>query len=203
MNACDASTEPTALPHFAEGVAKLHRRGRMPRMGKANDFGGSWRGFYEQGGSRHGISMIVAQRGQSVVGRMRDDDTLLTTARPQQVIVEAHDREHDGEHDEAPPQLERLAQLETIAVLPEFSSIEGDADGDLLVFEKRYLGPHEVTSWIDGHAEAHYTLHDHRVRYEGTLDATGEQLSGRWLLGSPEAPQMTGRFELRREQPDA
>ncbi|MEZ6037170.1 MAG: hypothetical protein R3F29_06795 [Planctomycetota bacterium] len=167
-------------------------------MGKQVDFGGNWRGFYEQGGRRHGISMVVAQRGQSVVGRMRDDDTLLTTAHPQQVIVEAP----DGEHDEAPPQRERLAQLETIAALPEYSSIEGDADGDRLVFEKRYLGPHQVTSWIDGHAEAHYTLHDHRVRYEGCLDPRGELLVGRWLLGPSDAPQMSGTFELRRQQDD-
>lgn len=204
-------------------------------MGKATDFSGRWRGFYEQGGSRHGISMIVAQRGQSVMGRMRDDDTLLTMARPQHLILEPDDFDEtedgaqhggpdgrlqhglqDGLQDGPPGGLHggpedagaastqpRTVQLESIASLPEFSAVEGDAIGDHLSFEKRYLGPHEISTWIDGHAEAHYTLNDHRVRYEGSLDDTGELLIGRWLLGPPEAPHMTGRFELRREAPDA
>ena len=40
---------------------------------------GTWRGYYEQNGQRRGISMRVAQRGDSFVGAMHDDETMWVT----------------------------------------------------------------------------------------------------------------------------
>ena len=44
----------------------------------AIDLTGTWTGHYQQNGGRHGITMQIVQRGQSFVGRMRDDDTILS-----------------------------------------------------------------------------------------------------------------------------
>ena len=55
---------------------------RLPSVGameQAYEISGRWRGFYEQDGRRHGISMEVAQRGSGFVGQMRDEDTVLSS----------------------------------------------------------------------------------------------------------------------------
>lgn len=94
------------------------------------DISGHWKGFYEQGGARHGIAMQVAQRGQSFVGRMADETTLLMS------------RLSDADHEllqrvireplAAPPDL--------LTSLPEHSTVEGEVLGDVVRFDKRYLG---------------------------------------------------------------
>lgn len=152
------------------------------------DISGIWRGHYEQAGGRHGIAMQVVQRGESFVGRMRDDDTLISGA----VTVHA-----EGHVDARGQPL--VLEAETLGSLPEHSVVEGEVHGDFVEFDKRYLGVHRISSWIGGR-EFHHELADHRVRYAGRLDADGAVLRGRWSLHGcpPDGPGCSGAFELRR-----
>ena len=138
-------------------------------MERAFDISGSWRGHYVQGGGRHGISMEVAQRGQSIVGRMRDEDTVLS-GRAEVPTV-----------DEEGAQTGTI-DLETMGVLPEFSVVEGDVDGVRVTFDKRYEGTHKVTAWIEEGEEAQFEIESHLVRYEGELDEGGARLRGTWRI---------------------
>jgi len=152
------------------------------------DITGSWRGHYEHDGGRHGIGMRVAQRGESFVGRMSDDDTVLSSSQQVACIVEA-----DGSTE--------LAQVETMGVLPEFSIVEGTVDGDRVVFDKRYQGKHTITVWVPDRGEMHHEIPEHTVRYEGRLDDGGQRLLGEWRIPSliEGGKDATGAFELVRE----
>lgn len=152
------------------------------------DITGAWRGFYEQDGGRHGISMDVVQRGVSFVGRMRDEDTLLSgTAEITRV-------DEDGAEIELPP-------IETMGVLPEFSIVEGTVTGEQVGFDKFYQGKHEVTVWGGGHGEAHHETSEHRVRYDGRLDGGARRIRGEWRIVSQgeDFEDEVGGFELARK----
>ena len=158
-------------------------------MTQAVDISGRWRGYYEQDGGQHGISMKVAQRGQGFVGQMRDQDTLLSGAAEVQGVDEA------GDDDVA-------VAVEQMSVLPEFSLVEGDVDGARVVFDKRYQGTHSITAWVDEDVEARFDIFGHTVRYEGELDARGEQLRGAWRIAGDSAAGTagaTGTFVLVRQ----
>jgi len=152
------------------------------------DISGSWAGYYEQDGGRHGISMEVAQRGGGFVGRMRDEDTLLSGHAQVQAVDE------DG----APA---GTVDLETMGVLPEFSTVEGDVEGRCVTFEKRYQGTHSVTAWVDDGEEAQFEIPAHVVRYAGELDEGGRRLRGEWRIRSVEdsGEDAVGTFELLRQ----
>jgi hypothetical protein len=152
----------------------------------ASDLTGAWRGHYEQAGLRHGISMRVAQSGQSFVGTMRDDDTLLMSA----VKVEWDD-------DVPPEERHPIGDAEVVTSLPEGSIVEGRVEGQQVEFEKRYQGAQRTTIWVDGRATSH-ELPSHSVLYRGQLadDAT---LRGEWSITSPDGGDgERGAFELRR-----
>ena len=77
------------------------------------DLTGCWRGHYEQDGARHGIALEVAHKGESIVGRMRDEDTLMMGS----MVVQGED-EHGarraGVHADGPERVVRrgLAHVE-------------------------------------------------------------------------------------------
>lgn len=153
------------------------------------DISGRWAGYYEQEGGRHGISMEVAQRGGGFVGRMRDEDTLLSGRADVPAIDE--DGAETG-----------TVALETMGVLPEFSTVEGDVEGGRVTFEKRYEGTHSVTAWIDDGEEAQFEISGHVVRYDGALDGDGARLLGEWRIrcGDEDGDgDAVGTFELRRQ----
>jgi hypothetical protein len=150
------------------------------------DISGAWRGFYEHDGGRHGISMQVAQRGESFVGRMRDHDTVLSGSKQIARIVK-----DDGSTE--------MAEVETMGVLPEHSIVEGTVDGDGVGFDKRYQGTHTISVWVPGRGGADHEIAEHTVRYEGRLRDGGKRLIGEWRIPSPGGRDATGAFELVRE----
>ncbi|MCK5942047.1 MAG: hypothetical protein KAI24_08775 [Planctomycetes bacterium] len=158
-------------------------------MERATDISGRWRGHYEQDGGRHGISMEVAQRGGSFVGRMRDEDTVLSGTAKVPTIDEQGTE--NGSVD-----------FETMGVLPEFSIVEGDVDGRSVAFVKRYEGTHSVVAWIDEGEEAQFEIPGHLVHYQGELVDDGSKLTGEWRIrcgderGDGDA---VGTFELIRQ----
>ena len=161
-------------------------------MANARNVSGDWQGHYEQDGGRHGIRMQVAQVGQSFVGEMRDEDTVLSG------------RSEIAVYDEAECAAEAV-ELETMGVLPERSIVEGTVEGDRVVFDKCYQGAHTQSAWIDGGDEMHLEVPAHTVRYEGELEPGGDVLRGRWSIpgevgddGEP-VELASGTFELRRE----
>ncbi len=152
------------------------------------DLTGRWRGFYEQMGQRHGIALDVAQRGAAIVGRMRDEDTLLMGAATVQ-----------GEDESGARQT--LGEAETMTSLPEWSVVEGNVAGRSVTFEKRYQGVHTNTLRLPGHGEWSMRVPDHRVFYSGRIDATGDRLTGEWHIPplAPGGVEARGGFELVRE----
>jgi len=140
-----------------------------------HDLSGSWSGYYEQDGGRHGISMVVAQRGSAIVGRMHDVDTVLL----EQMQVTAPGA---------------TADVTAMIELPETALIEGDVEGHVVSFTKRYEGAQKTTVWWGRRKEQHEES-SHSVQYRGRLDATGDVLSGTWQI----PPSDRGRFELRRQ----
>ena len=163
-------------------------------MEQAYEISGRWRGFYEQDGRRHGISMEVAQRGSGFVGQMRDEDTVLSGRAEVPTVDE--DGAQTGTID-----------LETMGVLPEFSVVEGDVDGVRVTFDKRYEGTHKVTAWLEEGEEAQFEIESHLVRYEGLLDEGGARLRGTWRIRCGEDGgddgdgdgDASGAFELLRQ----
>lgn len=152
------------------------------------DLTGRWRGHYEQDGVRHGIALEVAHRGESIVGRMRDDDTLMMGS----MVVQGED-EHGARR--------ALGEAETMTSLPEWSIVEGTVTGTAIEFEKRYQGVHTNTLRLPGRGEWQMKVADHRVVYAGQLDADGSTMHGQWRIPPLEAggPEARGGFELRRE----
>lgn len=139
------------------------------------DLSGTWSGYYEQNGGRHGISMVVAQRGSAIVGRMRDVDTVLL----EQMQVNATGAS---------------AEVTAMIELPEHAIVEGEVEGEVVSFQKRYQGAQKTTLWW-GRNKAQHEVSSHSVQYRGRLDATGNVLSGTWQI----PPSDRGRFELRRQ----
>lgn len=143
------------------------------------DLTGTWRGHYEQGG-RHGIEMHVEHRGDVFVGWMRDVDTLTMTTCPRKVVDEHGDEVEDGE-------------LDVVTSLPETSLIEGLVEVHRVTFVKRYQGAQRFEVWDDGRVVHRAEFDEVRVVYEGTLDETGDLLTGRWRIR-----EANDAFELRR-----
>jgi hypothetical protein len=155
----------------------------------AIDLGGSWVGHYEQGGGRHGISMHVAQRGGSFVGRMRDVDTVL--ASREQVHAQT------GEGDARTTIL--LGEADVLSTLPEHSIVEGDVDGRIVTFVKRYKGSATRNVWIADKPAIAMAVSGHEVHYRGAVDAAGTELAGHWSIPARGgSPTIRGRFVLRR-----
>jgi hypothetical protein len=153
-----------------------------------HDLTGDWRGHYEQAGGRHGIRMVVAQKGQSLVGRMQDDDTVLMGT----VRVPLATRK-DG----SPL---TTGEAELVTTLPESSRIEGDVDGARVAFTKSYQGSQRTVMWMGGNS-MEIEIPSHSVAYRGELDADGSTLRGEWRLRSRDGvPGERGAFELRRER---
>ncbi|MFK7742129.1 MAG: hypothetical protein AB8H80_17570 [Planctomycetota bacterium] len=164
-------------------------------MATQHDISGAWRGSYTQDGGQHGIRMDVAQRGQSFVGQMHDDDTLLS-GKVDVTLV-----------DEAGSSL-GVVGCDTLGLLPELSIVEGEVEGDRVTLSKRYQGTHSVTLWNDEGEGVKQELPQHVVLYEGLLDESGQRLSGRWRIPRPTAEaepdddvvaSMDGSFELLRQ----
>lgn len=149
------------------------------------DLTGTWRGHYEQSGGKHGISMVVAQRGGAIVGRMRDDDTVLV----------------EGLRIAGGGRPGRAAEATAMTELPEHARIEGDVQGRTVVFAKHYEGAQRTTVW-HGDQQLQLELPQHSVIYRGTLDADGEVLRGLWRIPprEPGAHLEQGAFELRRQR---
>ena len=66
--------------------------------------------------------------------------------------------------------------------------------------------PFTITAWVDEEVEARFDIFDHRVRYEGQLDADGRGIRGSWLIAGQEAgadhagtPDASGAFVLFRQ----
>ncbi len=153
------------------------------------DVSGSWVGHYEQAGGRHGISMHVAQRGQSFVGRMRDVDTLLASRG----LLQAHSADDESKRPVV------LGEAEVLSTLPEHSIVEGEVAGRIVTFVKRYQGTSSATVRVGDQPSIDFELPGHDVHYHGTLDPGGTELAGHWTI-----PALAGdgsqrdRFVLRR-----
>src|SRR5688500_7832241 len=153
------------------------------------DVSGSWVGHYEQNGGRHGISMHVAQRGESFVGRMRDVDTVLAGR------AQLHAQAADGDGSTTIV----VGDAEVLSTLPEHSVVEGEVEGRVVTFVKRYQGTTSTSVWVPDRASMSFESPGHDVRYRGTLDAEGRELAGHWSIpGRDGAPEARGRFVLRR-----
>jgi hypothetical protein len=151
------------------------------------DLTGSWEGHYLQNGRRHGISMRVAQRGQSFVGRMRDVDTLL--ASQEQLRTPSRTN----------PKVEQISDAEVMSTLPEYSIVEGEVEGRVVKFVKTYQGKSTTSVWVADTAAMTFESPGHQVSYLGTIDGKGELLTGRWsLTPKPGEKALRDRFELRR-----
>ena len=150
------------------------------------DLTGRWQGHYEQNRGRHGISMVVAQRGSSFVGRMRDADTLIA--------------KHKKLDSPGPGPSGRTTDVEVVHSLPEESHIEGNIEGAAVQFVKRYLGKATSSLWGAGSSSVHQEKSDHRVFYHGDLLEGGNLLRGEWRIpsDSEDEPDLVDRFELRR-----
>jgi len=159
---------------------------------------GTWRGYYEQNGQRRGISMRVAQRGDSFVGAMHDDETMWVTKEELQPV--------DPDEISIGP-----VAVEMLTVLPSESTIEGEVTGSRVTFEKRYRGKHSFTVFFDhkelmpgaeGQATANAEIESHRVIYEGELDEAGNAITGIWRIPPPEEmpdiDEEQGAFLLQR-----
>ncbi|MBL8755967.1 MAG: hypothetical protein JNK15_21910, partial [Planctomycetes bacterium] len=146
------------------------------------DLTGDWEGHYVQNGGRHGISMRVVQRGASFVGRMRDVDTLM--ASRQELRAPTDDAELLGEAD-------------VLSTLPEHSTVEGEAEGRVVTFVKRYHGKSTTTVSVAGRT-MNFTAPGHAVQYRGTLDAPGDELAGHWSIDAVDGGKpLRDRFLLR------
>lgn len=165
-------------------MAADERRAGPDRGGP--DLTGDWSGYYEQEGGRHRLSMQVVQQGASFVGRMRDHTTMF------------HGAEEVVEVDEQGRTVV-LGELESVASLPEQSVVEGEVEGHAVRFTKRYQGTHRLSFWIQGRAEEHIEVADHRVDYGGEVDDDGTTLRGEWSIpGRDGSEPVRGAFELRR-----
>jgi len=149
------------------------------------DLTGSWQGHYEQNGGRHGISMVVAQRGSSFVGRMRDAHTLIAGTEKLDASV--------------PGFFGKATTVEVVHSLPEESDIEGSVEGSAVEVVKRYRGK-ATSMWVAGGSSLHNESADHRVIYRGLLDESGSLLRGEWRIVSNDSghPDLVDSFELRR-----
>jgi hypothetical protein len=153
------------------------------------DLSGDWEGHYEQNGGRHGISMHVAQRGNSFVGAMRDADTVLASRE----VLHAQPVEGEG----AQPQV--VGEAEVLSTLPERSIVEGELVGRVVSFVKSYQGKSTTSVWVADRANMTFEFAGHRVHYHGTLDVGGDELAGHWSLPSQQGgPPLRDRFVLRR-----
>jgi hypothetical protein len=156
----------------------------------AIDLTGTWTGHYQQNGGRHGITMQIVQRGQSFVGRMRDDDTILSGRET------LHAQPSKGK----PGQGDVLAEAEVLSTLPEHSTVEGEVEGRIVTFTKCYQGKSTTSVWVPDKAAMTFEIPGHRVAYLGTLDLAGNEIHGHWKIAgaSPEERALRDRFELRR-----
>ena len=153
------------------------------------DLSGEWAGHYRQNGGRHGISMRIAQRGESFVGAMRDADTLLASRET------LHAQAADGES----KQPEVLGEAEVLSAVPEHSIIEGEVAGRVVTFVKSYQGKSSTSVWVGARANMTFEFPGHQVFYRGTLDAAGQVLTGHWKIPPHHGgPPLRDRFELRR-----
>jgi hypothetical protein len=152
---------------------------------------GTWSGYYEQSGCRHGISMQVVQRGQSFVGAMRDEDTVLASrellrTRP------------------AGGGTEMIGEAEVLSTLPERSIVEGEVTGRTVAFVKQYQGTSTTSIRVGNRKTVSIEVPDHQVSYRGALDASGEEMVGTWSIPSRgNGRSQRGRFVLRRRPPPA
>lgn len=146
------------------------------------DLTGDWEGHYLQRGGKHGIAMRVVQRGQSFAGGMRDVDTLLASHETMRLLDPAH------------PERERVTTLEVLMSLPEHSTVEGEVEGRVVIFVKSYRGTSTADVRLADGTSRQIRTPGHQVRYAGTLDASGNVLSGHWSI----PPGQRDHFELRR-----
>lgn len=143
------------------------------------DLTGAWHGHYEQHGSRHGMAMNVVQKGESLVGSMRDDETLWMS----------HDTlVREGDEKTSHP-------VDVLTELPAESVIEGEVQGRAVTFVKSYRGTHRFTVWLREHSVSSQ-VDGHQVQYRGEADVEGRIVRGEWsILGGGGS----GAFELRRD----
>ncbi len=154
-----------------------------------HDLGGDWEGHYVQDGRKHGITMRLAQRGQSFVGSMRDADTLLAG-------TQTLDREVFGDDTMA---ARLLGEVEILAELPERSVVEGEVHGRVVNFMKTYQGPTHTSVRLAGKGEMVFEMTGHAVRYLGTLSTDGAEITGHWTIEPKDGARlMRDRFTLGR-----
>lgn len=153
------------------------------------DLTGTWEGHYVQNGRQHGLSMRVVQRGASFVGAMRDADTLLVS----------QERLHAASVDDG-KDTEVVGEAEVLSSLPEHSSVEGEVEGRLVTFTKRYQGKSSTSIWVAGKANLTFETPGHVVHYRGVLSPDGSLLSGMWRIPPQhsDGELLRDHFELRR-----
>lgn len=153
------------------------------------DLTGSWEGHYQQNGRHHGISMRVVQKGSSFVGAMRDADTLLV----------GQERLHAASMEDG-KETEVLGDAEVLCSLPEHSYVEGEVEGRLVTFTKRYQGKSSTSVFVEGKANLTFETPGHVVHYRGVLSPDGDLLSGMWRIPPRHADGelLRDHFELRR-----
>ncbi len=150
------------------------------------DLTGDWEGHYVQNNGRHGISMRVAQRGSSFVGRMRDVDTLLVSRQELRAPTD---------------ETEVLGEADVLSTLPEHSTIEGEIEARVVTFVKHYKGKSTTTVSVAGRT-MNFSTPGHAVQYRGTIDFAGSEIAGHWTIDAPDGGKpMRDQFLLRRVRP--
>jgi len=87
-----------------------------------------------------------------------------------------------------------------LSSLPEHSFVEGEVEGRLVTFTKRYQGKSSTSIWVEGKANITFETPGHAVHYRGVLSPDGGLLSGMWRIPPQHSDGEVQRdhFELRR-----
>ena len=175
----------------------------------SNPLDGNWEGYYDHDNKIYSsknfpISATIVQEGDSFRGIMVDGITDFRHSY--RTIVEAFEGQMSpwAEH-RARRILEMVPDYTIESSLPEESRLDGKIVGDRIRFIKTYLG---TCSHYGNAGDGRVLLgriDRHRVEYEGTLNAEGRVIEGRWairrrFLGRIRRPLATGGFQLVKKE---
>jgi hypothetical protein len=168
------------------------------------DLTGHWTGHYFQRDQARAIAADLVQTGESLQGRMRDDQTEfeqsvfetaveagLPPGADEQIIARLRRQFPD----------EPAAPIRATSTLPPTSVLAGSVRGRRVYFLKTYQGE-AFSGYRVGCRQVGLTIEQHGVHYDGRLSADGTTLEGRWLiepLPGYGSPRTEGRFLLRRQ----
>jgi hypothetical protein len=173
-------------------------------MATAVDLTGHWTGHYFQRDQARAITADLVQTGESLHGRMRDDQTefeqsVFDTAAEAGLPPGADEQIFERLRRDFPD--EPAAPIRAATTLPPTSVLEGTVQGRTVYFLKTYQGE-TFSGYRVGGRQVGLTLEGHGVHYRGRLSADGTTLEGQWWidpLPGYGTRRTEGRFLLRRQ----